>query len=451
MSYQLMDHQKTDVDRALNHNDRWLFANDTGTGKTLIGIEAIKQTGYKTLVICPLAIIERAWMDDLNTFYPGHGAVNLWRLRNSKKKLERAINDAPINIINFESFKTRLEYLVDGAYDQVLIDESSWVKNHKAQITRALTWFCDTIPKTYLFSGNPAPNSNQEYFSQARIVDSNVFGKSFYKFRHYYFYQGGYNNYQWFQKQEKIEEFQNKLAQFCSVVRKEDVLDLPPRTFNIRDVILSGKEKAAYNQMTKDLVAQLEEGEITAANAAVKTSKLRQISSGFLLNEGEVYHLGKSKLKETLALIDEIGHKKLIIWIDFTEEGRMLQAALKKKGRKTAIINRTTKQSYKEDAIQTFKKPSMEIDTLIAHPKSMGHGHTLTICDTMIFYSLGYSYDLYKQAIDRIYRMGTANRCSYYFMLGVKTHDHIVYTAVQRKKDAATAVLDYIRSIHEHH
>ena len=52
----LMQHQKEAVTFGKT-TARHLFAHSTGTGKTIIGIELIRQKNIKTLVVCPLSII----------------------------------------------------------------------------------------------------------------------------------------------------------------------------------------------------------------------------------------------------------------------------------------------------------------------------------------------------------------------------------------------------------
>jgi len=79
----LMEHQKHGAEIASVH-PRWCFWHETGTGKTLTAVEIIKQKHVKTLVVCPLSIIETAWLEDINRFAPEIKAVNLWRARKAR-------------------------------------------------------------------------------------------------------------------------------------------------------------------------------------------------------------------------------------------------------------------------------------------------------------------------------------------------------------------------------
>jgi len=459
-----MMHQKKAVEFAAT-NPRHLFAHDTGTGKTYVGIELSKQKGLKTLVVCPLTIIENAWVNDLNKFAPGIKYLNLWKARRQQRaKLLDQMEKADMCLINFESFKPMMDDLVNAGFGQVLVDESSKIKNSKSQITKKLTAFCDNVYYAYLFSATPAPNTELEYFPQSRIVDPSIFGTSFYRFRNKYFYPTGFDGHIWKMKNDMRVDFNDSLAKIMTVVRKEDVLDLPERTFNIRDVNLSKPEMAAYKEMEKHLVLEIQQEEITAHNAAVKLMKLRQITAGFIHSEdGSILDIGDSKLRELLDLLDEIGNHQVIIWTQFQYEARLINKALHEKlmsipdrvklrmlageSDLARIVNGTVPQAHKDQAIRDFK--SRQLKYIIAHPRSMGHGVTLANASYAIYYSISYSHEEHKQSQDRIYRYGQHNACSYYYLLAPGTIERPIYNALTGKAQVEGAVLDYVKTKHK--
>ena len=71
----LRQYQKDAVNIALNYNCYGIFS-DTGTGKTIMGLELARHY-KKTLVVCPLSIINTAWINDCNKFYPQLKVVSL--------------------------------------------------------------------------------------------------------------------------------------------------------------------------------------------------------------------------------------------------------------------------------------------------------------------------------------------------------------------------------------
>ena len=98
----LRGYQKDIVNEALNAGCYGIFA-DTGTGKTVMGLEVASHYN-KTLVLCPLSVIETAWIDDCNKFYPEKKIINCWS--NSRDGRIDALNeDADIYVMNYESYK----------------------------------------------------------------------------------------------------------------------------------------------------------------------------------------------------------------------------------------------------------------------------------------------------------------------------------------------------------
>jgi SNF2 family DNA or RNA helicase len=294
-----------------------------------------------------------------------------------------------------------------------------------------------------LLSGTPAPNSKLEYWSQVRMLDKTLLGASFYAFRNKYYQSCGYEGYTWIEKLGMGVELMEKIASVSTVVRKEDVLDLPERTFQERHIQLSPIEAKAYNDMAKEMLVEIEDQEITAFNAAVKIMKLRQVTAGFLFDEdGEIHSFGSSKLNSLMELLEEIGDHQVLIWTQFQYEAERIEAYL---GETSGICNGTIRQDVKEFYVKAFKNG--DIQYLIAHPRTLGHGVTLTNCNYAIYYSLSYSHEEHYQSRDRIYRKGQENHCTYYYLIVPKTIDSVIYKALQKKENIAEGALNYIKNL----
>ena len=104
---------------------------------------------------------------------------------------------------------------------------------------------------------------------------------------------------------------------WCHVVKKADAVDLPAQIHEIREVELSAGEQMPYISMKQDLVIQFADTTVIAKSVLTEIMKLRQITSGFCYTYGETESLGKSKLNELKELLDEIGPKPVIVWVNF--------------------------------------------------------------------------------------------------------------------------------------
>lgn len=419
----LYKHQREAVNKALNENGYGLFL-DTGCGKTLCGIEIAKHLG-KTLVLCPLSIIETAWIDDCNKFYPELKIINCWS--NSKQKRIEALNiDANIYVMNYESFKILKNEIHKKNFQCMIVDESSVMKNMKSQITTDILSCIDFIPRRYVLSGCPTPNHNLEIFPQIKFCNPDMFGNNYLGFQASYFHQNLENPHIWYQTQNDKDKFFRKLSEGSVFVSKEDCVDLPDKIFSIKEFNLEKEQKKYYNDILNDIREHINEWskfEFTA-----KLMKLREVVSGFVIQkDGSVSDFKTNKdsiLEDTLC---EIGDKQVIIWCQFIHE-------IEKLAEKFGGVALTSKTKNRDDVIRSFKNGDIKL--LFTHPKLLGKGATFTNCTYNIYYSLSFSYEEFKQSQDRIHRIGQTNKCTYIILQGKNTIDQKIYNCLQRKGNA---------------
>ena len=155
----------------------------------------------------------------------------------------------------------------------------------------------------------------------------------------------------------------------------------------------------------------------------------------------ETQIIGQSKLNTLMELLEEIGNHQVIIWTQFHVEADMILAASKDKtwGR----VDGTIPQVAKDESINQFKRGGIQY--IIAHPKSMGHGHRLINCHYEIFYSFSHSYDEFKQAPDRIHRKGQTEECTMYWLIAKGTYDQVIYNVAKTKGDIVAATFNFIK------
>lgn len=419
----LYKHQKEAVNKALNENGYGLFL-DTGCGKTLCGIEIAKHLG-KTLVLCPLSIIETAWIDDCHKFYPRLKIVNCWS--NSKQKRLEALNaDADIYVMNYESFKILKNDIRKKNFKCMIVDESSVMKNMKSQITTDILSCVEFIPRRYVLSGCPTPNHNLEIFPQIKFCNADMFGNNYLGFQASYFHQDLENPHVWYQTQDDKDRFFRKLSEGSIFVNKEDCVDLPDKIFAIKEFDLDKEQKKYYNDILNDIKEHINEWskfEFTA-----KLMKLREVVSGFVIQkDGSISDFKTNKdniLEDTLG---EIGNKQVIVWCQFIHEIERLTE-------KFNGVALTSKTKNRDDVIRGFKNGDIKL--LFTHPKLLGKGATFTNCTYNIYYSLSFSYEEFKQSQDRIHRIGQKNKCTYIILQGKNTIDQKIYKCLQRKGNA---------------
>jgi len=461
----LMYHQKQCKEIA-RYYDKFALFLDTGTGKTIAASEIIQDKAVKSIVVCPKSIIKSAWVEDVAKFYPDMRLLPLSRnmkkeeyvtlfdrwgmklpqgVRTSKDNLKELLAmNAQTYIINPESFKADIKEINTYDINMLIIDESVTIKNPQSQITKEITTFADSMNYVYILSGKPAPNSQMDYFAQMRIVDPSVLGSSFFSFRQRYFHPVGYMGYNWELNEGAEQVIAERISKKAIFIRKEDCLDLPEKTYLRHFVELTPPIRKIYDMMEKAQLAVLSEGAeaILAPNKIAALMKLRQISSGFLINGDTVEPIHDLKITVLLEVLDSLGDRPVIIWAQFKHEIQSIEKALLEKGKTVVTAYSETKDT--DESVRKFKHG--EVQYMVAHPKTLRFGVTFVLyCSYAIYYSKSYDYDEYYQSHDRIYRKGQFNPCTFLDILVEDTIDVDIDKAVKNKGTVSDIIEGIVR------
>lgn len=459
----LMPHQELGREIA-EIRDRFCFFFDTRTGKTPLSLSIIhddlrESPTHKWLVVCPLILIENAWLPDSAQFIPDIKVVNC-HASTKDKRLKAIKSDAQIYVTNIESFATYKEYFEAVGFEGCIVDESSVMKSPKSQQSKALVDFAQTVKRFYLLSGTPAPNGEWEYFMQLRAIDYYSVPSSYSQFKERFFINTSYNPQ--FEKlalrQDRADELMSLIKKYAIYVDKEDVLTTPGRTFVEVPLTMPDALMKHYRKLKNELYLEVGTRQITAPSAAAKLNKLNQVSSGFVIdtlaakenafyddNLTEWYLLSSYRFEALKDLLESSGCRgeQVLIWANYRAEFEVIQSYL---GERCRCIYGATTLAEKNEAIRLFK--SGDIQYLIANPASADKGLTLTNCHICVYFSLNWSYELFKQSMERIYGdiSKQSHHCMYYVFLAEHTVDEVLYRDVlQGKGDASAAVLQHLK------
>ena len=458
----LMRHQQLGREIA-RYQDRYAFFYDTRTGKTPLSLsimydDIVANPTHKWLVVCPLILIENAWIPDAAEFIPEIKVVSC-HATTPAKRLERINSEASIYVTNTESFVKYREHFDKLHLAGCIIDESSDMKSPKSKVSKELVDFAQTLERFYLLSGTPAPNGEQEYYMQLRAVDYYGIQQSYSQFKEHYFVNMSYNpQYEKLVlRPDKKDELFSLIRKYALYVDKEDVLTTPGRTFHEVEFEMPAELKKHYNKLKNELYMEVGDGlRITAPSAAAKLNKLNQVTSGFIIDtqavkenkfynedKTELYQLSGYRFAKLIDLLGQIGDEQVLIWANYKAEFRIIQQAL---GDSCRCVYGETSLADKNEAIKLFKEGRVQY--LIANPASADKGLTLTNAHISIYFSLNWSYELFKQSIERIYGdvMKQPKHCEYYVMIAKGTIDRVLYSDVLKGKgEASYAVLNHLK------
>lgn len=460
----LMKHQQLAREIA-QYRDRFAFFYDTRTGKTPLSLaimydDLMKHPDHKWLVVCPLILIDNAWMEDAATFIPEIPVVSC-HASTPKKRLERLATPANIYVTNTESFVKYREHFDKMNFEGCIIDESSDMKSPKAKVSKELVDFAQTVNRFYLLSGTPAPNGEYEYYMQLKAVDFYSVPSSYTQFKEHFFVNLSYNpQYEKLSlRPDRKEELYELIKKYAIYVDKEDVLTTPGRIFHEVEFEMPSALKKCYTKMKNDLAVELQDNlTITAPSTAAKLNKLNQITSGFIMDtqaakenkfygedRQEVYLLDYYRFSKLQELLDSESCRgqQVLIWANYRKEFEVIMDML---GSNCRAIYGGTSIADKNDAISAFKHG--DIQYLVANPASADKGLTLTNAHISVYFSLTWSYELFKQSMERIYGdiSKQPKQCDYYILIAKDTIDRVLYSDVlQGKSSASMAILNHLK------
>jgi SNF2 family DNA or RNA helicase len=443
-----------------------LLLLDLGLGKTACTLKAFDilreaKVVRRALVVAPRRPCYEVWS--------AKEGGELWRwtdfhhlrvvLLHGPKKDRRLEDDADLYVVNWSGLRWLDESggfrsLLRRGLDLLVLDEGSKIKNLRTERARAVKPHLSRFARRWLLTGTPESNSLLDVFGETFAVDlGKTFGPYITHFRTQYFQPCGYMGKQWKPHEDTEKKIFKRLKPISLSMRAKDHLDLPSLVERNTWIDLPAKARKAYDELERDLITQLDDGTLTAANAGVASIKCRQVASGGVYREKlirvrgaskrgrETVHLHDAKTEALVDIVDELQGSPLLVLFEFGHDLERIRKAL---GRSTPSLDGRT--SDKEASRLIVRWNAGKLRVLCGHPASMGHGLNLQRSGHHVCcYSIGWNLELYSQAIKRVHRLGQKKRVIVHRLLARDTVDEAIATALQRKHSAQERLLDALR------
>lgn len=261
------------------------LALDPGMRKTSITLAAFCNLmadgqARTMLVIAPLRVCRMVWRQE------GAKWSQFRHLRFSllhgKKKAERLKDDADIWLINPEGVAWLAKQYFGRSlpFDVVTIDELTKFKNSQAERVKTLRPRLKHVPRRWGLTGSLAPNGMMDLFGQMLMLDDGAaLGAYVTHYRDQYF-QLGFDGFSYDLLPGAEKRIIQRIAPYWLQLSADDYLQLPQIVDVPHYLEMDKPERALYERMKKEMIAELPEGVITAANTAAVYSKLSQMANG---------------------------------------------------------------------------------------------------------------------------------------------------------------------------
>lgn len=452
----------------LTDNQHAILFLDPGLGKTSCILQAFlnaRKNGdaTKLLIIAPKRVCYLVWSHV--------GEIGKWAqfadlkvaLLHGKEKDERVEEDADVYVVNFDGVrwlcergrdgKVPIVKLMSNGVDSVAIDELTKFKNASGKTFKLFKPYAFQFVNRWGGTGSPAPNGLIDLFGQLLIIDGGrCLSPRVTEFRGRYFVPSGYMNYEWKLKPGADERIYRAIEPVALTMRASDHLDMPPLIEQNVYVDLPAAARDTYIKIEEELFAQLEEHEVYAANAAVASGKCRQVASGGLYVEDpspdlfapktrSTHHIHDEKTSALVELVDELQGQPLLVFYEFNHDYERIAKALGN----PPVINGKLNDKKLAGLVADWNAGKLPV--LCGHPAAMGHGLNLQAAGGhACWYTLTWDYELYDQAIRRIWRQGVkADRVIVHRILARGTLDEVVALAINSKRKGQDALFEGLK------
>ncbi len=426
---------------------------EMGCGKSLVGIAVagiLYQFGLidKLLIVCPLSVMG-VWQEELEKFAAYPYTVTLLKGTMTKKREQLAhLPQAKFQIVvtNYETMWRLEPELLKYHAGLIIADEAHKLKDGTSRQSKAMHRLGDHADYRLMLTGTAITNRELDIFSEYRFTNPAIFGKSFYAFRGRYFEMGGYGGYVPIFRKWMGDEFLEKLHSIAYRVRKDECLDLPEITEEVRTVDLEPKAMKLYTEIEEDSYAQLKDSEVTTMNILTQILRLSQLTGGHLTDdERDLHSVSTAKLDALSDILDgmQSENEKLVIMARFVPELDDIEALLQKKKIGYACVRGGVKE--RAEQVRRFQEDD-DCTVFVGQIQAAGMGLTLTAASTMVFYSLDYNMANFDQAKARIHRVSQTRNCHYIYLCCRGTIDNKVLRSLRNKVDLAKALVDDYRN-----
>ena len=450
MQYEPHEYQSFATDYIEHHPISALLI-DMGLGKTVITLTALFDLLFdsfeihKVLVVAPLRVGLISWPDELKKWEHLHFLKSSIVIGTEMERLRALKAKSDIYIINRENLEwlvTKSGYKFD--FDTVVIDELSSFKNGRSKRHKALMTIRPYVKRIIGLTGTPAGNGLMDLWAEFKCLDyGSRLGRFITRYREEYFLPDKRNGMVVFSYKPQAgaeARIYSKISDITISMKAIDHLKMPDLIEVERAVELDEHEISLYKELVEEMVLELKDKEITSANAAVLTGKLLQIANGAIYSDsGEIVEIHDRKLDELEDIIEAANGKPLLVAYWFKHDLDRIKKRLDKLG----VIYKTLD---KPENIRQWNDKELQVGLI--HPASAGHGLNLQSGgNTIVWFGLTWSLELYQQTVARLYRQGQKSGSVVVMHIIAKgTMDELVLRALKDKDMTQTRLIDAVKA-----
>lgn len=444
MKYNPHSYQEYAVKFIESHPISALFL-DMGLGKTSITLTAVNELLFdsfeviKVLVIAPLRVARNTWCDEIKKWDHLRNIKYSIVVGTEKERISALNEKADIYIINREN----VDWLVNKSgykfdFDMIVIDELSSFKNHQSKRFKSLMKRRPKVKRIVGLTGTPSSNGLMDLFAEFKVLDlGERLGYFIGQYRNTYFKPDKTNGaivYSYKPLPNAEDSIYEKISDITVSMKASEYLKMPELVISNYKVEMSDNEKKQYDEMKKNLICEIKDGEITVSNAGSLSNKLSQFANGAVYDdEQNIVEIHSRKLDALEDIIESMNGKPLLVAYWYKHDLQRI------------------KKRFDVREIKTGKDiadwNNGKILVALIHPASAGHGLNLQQGgSTLVWFGLTWSLELYQQTNGRLYRQGQKNTVVIQHIVTKGSIDEQILKALERKNKTQEDLIEAVKA-----
>jgi SNF2 family DNA or RNA helicase len=212
------------------------------------------------------------------------------------------------------------------------------------------------------------------------------------------------------------EAIYSRISDITISMKSTDHLKMPELVSSQYEVQLSDDERTRYDELKRDLVLQLPDGDVTAANAASLTGKLCQLANGAIYSDsGDTIEFHDRKLDVLEDLIEAANEKPVLVAYWFKHDLQRIKKRF------------TVREIKSSQDITDWNAGKIPV--------------------ALIWFGLTWSLELYQQTNARLWRQGQNSKTVIIMHLITKgTIDEQILKALSEKNLKQQSLIDAVKA-----
>jgi SNF2 family DNA or RNA helicase len=419
---------QVDAVRTLLARDAILLADDTGLGKTVEAIAALRilvlQQRMQAALVVVAAGLVRQWRKALNAWAPelrvstvqGPAADRAWQWQ----------SPAHVYLISYDTLREDAAYNSDSPsrrriWDVVTLDEAQRIKNRDADISR----LCKRLRRrrAWALTGTPLENNLDELASILEFAVASTDDPAI----------------RLFPGPDVIER--QRAVQLRR--RKADVLpQLPPKLTSTITLQLGAEQRASYERAEREGVYALRAGgaDVRIQNVLGLITRLKQLCN---VDPASGRSSKLADLHERLTTLVAEGHRALVFsqFTDATFGARAIAAGLARFH--PLLYTGDMSLAQRDEVIHAFKDDA-SYSVLILSLRAGGVGLNLQDASYVFHFDRWWNPSVERQAEDRSHRLGQTYPVNVYAYTCEQTIEERIEVVLRRKRRLFQDVVDEV-------